>query len=44
MVNVQLAPLVNIATDTEQISASGVVLVQLGIAQLALARYTKNDF
>jgi hypothetical protein len=44
MANVQLAPLVNIDTATAQISAFGAVRVQLGIAQLALVRYTKNDF
>jgi hypothetical protein len=43
MGNVQLVPLANIGTDTEQISVSGVVLVQLGIALLVLTGYTKSE-
>jgi hypothetical protein len=43
MGNVQLAPLANIATATEQISASGVVRVQLGIAQQVRAKFTRNE-
>jgi hypothetical protein len=43
MGNVQLAPLANIATATERISASGVVLVQQDIAQQVLTVFTKNE-
>lgn len=43
MGNVQLALLANIATATEQISASGVVRVQLGIAQQVRVKFTRNE-
>ena len=43
MGNVQLAPLANIGTDTEQISASGVGRVQLGIVLQARAKFTRSN-
>jgi len=43
MANVQRAPLANIATATEQISASGVVLVQQDIAQQVPVKFTRNE-
>jgi hypothetical protein len=42
MVNVQLAPLANIATATERISASGAAPLQQDIAQQVPAKFTKN--
>jgi len=43
MGNVQLAPLANIATATERISASGVVLVLQDIAQQVPVKFTRNE-
>lgn len=43
MVNAQLALLANIGMATEQISAFGAALVQLGIARQVLAKYMRNN-
>ena len=43
MANAQLAPLASTGTATEQISASGVVRVQLGIARQVPAKFTRNE-
>lgn len=42
MGNVQLAPLANIVTATERISASGVVQVLQDIAQQVPVKFTRN--